>query len=379
MDNHKFWNTQPIDISKNAQSAHMIVNYKVEEVSKVPIPLPEGFEWVVIDITKDDELDMVYEFLLNYYNNDPNVSRRFHYQKDFLRWFLTPPGYYPDLLLGIKYNNKLLATIFGIPMKIKIFDKVINTGEVNFLCVHHSLRNKRLAPVMIKEITRRFFLHEWFHAFYTAVIDLPNTLMKTCYYHRPLNVPKLVDIGFIEKPERISMQGFSKLFKTLEAPTINIRKIEPKDFKVCCKLLNEYHQQFNVAILFDQERFDEHFAFRENIIETYVVENDGKVTDMLSYYFIPSKLSNETRHTELKKAYVYYYFNTVTDLERLMDNGLYLMKKKNIDMVNAMKQYNNYKFFDKLKFKEGTGELNFYFYNWSCPTVNYNDMAIIMV
>ena len=27
--------------------------------------------------------------------------------------------------------------------------------EINFLCVHKSLRSKRLAPVLIKEITRR--------------------------------------------------------------------------------------------------------------------------------------------------------------------------------------------------------------------------------
>jgi len=27
--------------------------------------------------------------------------------------------------------------------------------EINFLCVHKKLRSKRLAPVLIKEITRR--------------------------------------------------------------------------------------------------------------------------------------------------------------------------------------------------------------------------------
>jgi len=31
--------------------------------------------------------------------------------------------------------------------------------EINFLCVHKKLRSKRLAPVLIKEITRRVNLH----------------------------------------------------------------------------------------------------------------------------------------------------------------------------------------------------------------------------
>lgn len=32
-------------------------------------------------------------------------------------------------------------------------------AEINFLCVHKDLRAKRLAPVLIKEITRRVNLH----------------------------------------------------------------------------------------------------------------------------------------------------------------------------------------------------------------------------
>jgi glycylpeptide N-tetradecanoyltransferase len=31
----------------------------------------------------------------------------------------------------------------------------IKMVEINFLCVHKKLRSKRLAPVLIKEITRR--------------------------------------------------------------------------------------------------------------------------------------------------------------------------------------------------------------------------------
>ncbi len=34
-------------------------------------------------------------------------------------------------------------------------DASIKTVEINFLCVHKKLRAKRLAPVLIKEVTRR--------------------------------------------------------------------------------------------------------------------------------------------------------------------------------------------------------------------------------
>ena len=36
-----------------------------------------------------------------------------------------------------------------------MYDKKKNLVEINFLCVHKKLRAKRLAPVLIREITRR--------------------------------------------------------------------------------------------------------------------------------------------------------------------------------------------------------------------------------
>lgn len=48
-----------------------------------------------------------------------------------------------------------MALITAIPAKISAYGVVMEAAEVNFLCVHKKLRKKRLAPVLIKEITRR--------------------------------------------------------------------------------------------------------------------------------------------------------------------------------------------------------------------------------
>ena len=45
--------------------------------------------------------------------------------------------------------------------------------EINFLCVHKKLRAKRVAPVLIREITRRVNLEGIFQAVYTAGVVLP--------------------------------------------------------------------------------------------------------------------------------------------------------------------------------------------------------------
>lgn len=51
--------------------------------------------------------------------------------------------------------------------------------EINFLCVHKKLRSKRVAPVLIREITRRVNLKGIFQAVYTAGVVLPKPV-GTC-------------------------------------------------------------------------------------------------------------------------------------------------------------------------------------------------------
>lgn len=70
---------------------------------------------------------------------------------------MTPPGHYKDWLFGVRggKKNKLYGFISGIPVTTCVRGKSIKMAEINFLCVHKSLRTKRLAPVLIKEVTRR--------------------------------------------------------------------------------------------------------------------------------------------------------------------------------------------------------------------------------
>lgn len=48
-----------------------------------------------------------------------------------------------------------MALITAIPARVCVHGVEMEAAEVNFLCVHKKLRSKRLAPVLIKEITRR--------------------------------------------------------------------------------------------------------------------------------------------------------------------------------------------------------------------------------
>jgi glycylpeptide N-tetradecanoyltransferase len=66
--------------------------------------------------------------------------------------------------------------------------------EINFLCVHKSLRENRLAPVLIKEITRRVNIKNMWQAVFTAGTVVPTPITQARYYHRSLNPKKLIEV-----------------------------------------------------------------------------------------------------------------------------------------------------------------------------------------
>lgn len=100
----------------------------------------------------------MYVLLKDHYVEDDDGIFRFEYPVEFLKWALLQPNYKKDWLVGVRASQgkkNLLAFIAAIPVKTVVNGKAIDMAEVNFLCVHKKLRSKKLAPIMIKEVTRR--------------------------------------------------------------------------------------------------------------------------------------------------------------------------------------------------------------------------------
>ena len=180
---------------------------EVEEIDTNPLLLPEGFEWSNIDIRKDEEAKEVYDLLEANYVEDTDGDFRFDYSIEFLRWAICPPKYKPKWHFGVRAskNKKLLAFISGIPVTLNILGKEVTSGEINFLCVHKKLRSKRLAPMLIKEVTRRINRLGIWQAIYTSGTLIPKPFSAAQYHNRPINYQKLVHIGFNSKPKSKAM------------------------------------------------------------------------------------------------------------------------------------------------------------------------------
>lgn len=137
-------------------------------------------------------------------------------------------------------NNKLVGFISAVPATMKVYQKQVEMVEINFLCVHKKLRAKRVAPVLIKEITRRVNMKGIFQAVYTAGVILPSPVGKCRYWHRSLNPKKLIEVRFSHLQRNMTMQRTIKLYRLPEQPkTPGFRQLKEADCPQVAKLLND--------------------------------------------------------------------------------------------------------------------------------------------
>lgn len=356
----------------------------LEQVRKKPLNLPRGFEWCACDMKDSKTVDEVYTLLNGNYVEDDESTFRFDYSREFLKWALMPPGYKTEFHVGVRVqkNKKLVGFITGIPARVHVYDAVKPMVEINFLCVHKKLRDKRLAPVLIREVTRRVNVTNVWQAVYTAGVVLPKPVSRNRYYHRSLNPKKLIGIGFSRLQPLMNMARTIRLFKVPNMPqTPGLRELRPSDCKQCCKLLMGYLKKFKLHQEFDTEEFKHWFLPRPGVVHSYVVEDPKtrKITDLISFYSLPSSILKHPKYKKLNAAYSFYNVSTKTEWKALMTDALVLANKNKFDVFNALDVMENASFMKPLKFGIGDGHLQYYLYNWDCPEMAAGDMGLVLL
>ena len=340
MASYKFWNTQPVprfdEKADSGQQDGPIKNVDPADVPKEPQPLMEGFEWCQLDLTQESELHEVYELLTFHYVEDDNAMFRFNYSQPFLTWALKSPGWRPEWHIGVRASKsrKLLASIFGIPVELKVRGATVKAVEINFLCVHKKLRSKRLAPILIREVTRRCNLDGIYQAVYTAGIVVPKPISTCRYFHRPIDWLKLHEVGFSPLPPgstKARMVARNQL--PPETKTKRLRKMTPADIPGVKDLLHRYLASFALSQTFSDAEISHWFlntnatAGADQVIWTLVVsdgdgdgDGSGKITDMVSFYCLESTVIRNEGKTDgsqiVRAAYLFYYASEAAFAER---------------------------------------------------------------
>jgi len=146
------------------------------------------------------------------------------------------------------------------------------------MVVHKKLRSKRLAPVLIKEITRRCNLLGVFQAVYTGGVVLPKPVSTCRYFHRAIDWVKLHDVGFSPLPPNSKPQYQVRKYALPDhTATKGLREMEAKDIDAVLSLLKRFLERSDMAPMFTREEVDHWLLHKkdapgEQVIWSYVVE-----------------------------------------------------------------------------------------------------------
>mmetsp|Transcript_4771 Transcript_4771/g.6298 ORF Transcript_4771/g.6298 Transcript_4771/m.6298 type:complete len:265 (+) Transcript_4771:846-1640(+) len=264
---------------------------------------------------------------------------------------------------------------------MKLNGRDVMCAEINFLCVHKDLRAKRLAPVLIKEITRRVNRCNIWQAIYTAGALIPTPITGATYWHRNLNPQKLLDVKFSSKPAKMTKSQYNKLHSLpRESVWPELRPMQSEDVPQVMSLINTYLSDVKVHIVFNEDEIRHFMMPRDGVIYSYVAGEPGAaLTDVFSFYALPSQVLNHADHNTLRVAYSYYNVSKSNRLRDGMQELLIRAKALDFDVFNALDVMENKSFLEELKFGVGDGELHYYLYNWRIRNIQPEDLGIVLV
>ncbi|XP_053494997.1 glycylpeptide N-tetradecanoyltransferase 1b [Ictalurus furcatus] len=378
----RFWNSQPVTKIGEEVTSHGPIQSEKPKIRQECYSLPEGFCWDTVDLENPEQLGELCTLLNENYTEEDDNTLRFHYSPEFVLWALCPPGWQPEWYCGVRVdsNKKLVGFISAVPSTVKIYDIEKKMVEVNFLCVHKKLRSKRMAPVLIREITRRVLQQGLYQAIYSANVVLPTPVTSCRYWHRSLNPRKLIELNFSTLPPHMTLKRVLKLNRLPEmTKTAGLRLMTLADVPKVQDLLRQYLKDFQLLPILNKEETQHWFLPRDGIIDTYVVEGFGGVlTDMVSFYTLSSTVLNHLSYRSLKAAYALYTVTTATPLQQLMEDVLVIAKARGFDVFTALDVMRNKAFLEPLKFTQGDNTMHYYLYNWTCPNITPDKVGMVL-
>lgn len=401
-EGHYFWALQPVPkfAEAPAPTNRGYLVESLEGVRTIPLEPPPGYVWAEFDIAGvstdtinvvgsevSTDLQEVYEFLRDHYiNGDPIL--RFDYSREALLWAMCPPGYSRTLHIGLRDRaGTLVGFISGAPTTIRVYGVAVRMVEINFLCIRQGVRSGGLAQLLIEEVARRVrFLGIW-QAIYTAARPLPHALATARYYHRALNIRKLITTGFYAAKEGLSMAAHEHVYALApggilgpmgilgsEDTKTSIRKLSKRDCAGACRLLNAYLQQFHLAQEFTKAEFA-HMFIRPGVVYAYTIIVDGAITGFISFYSIDMKTSDGTT---IRAAYSLYNVPGQHSLADVFTSALQLARGEGFDVFNCLDIMDAGTIFTQLKFTPGTGKLQYYLYNWNCAPTLAGGIGVVL-
>lgn len=323
-----FWYKQPVP--HNGEVGEIEKDKTIQDDA---FKLPDGFSWVECSI------DEAHKLLKDHYVCDETF--KLSYSIETLKWAAEIPGYKN---IGICKNDteELIGYVSSVPVTVRVIDTSLKMVQINFLCVHPHHRSEGFAPLLISEI-KRLANHKGIkQAIYTAVTEIPKPIIKAHYWHRFLNVKRLVKTGFYQT-NRLREKYFEVHGRSM------FRRMTSRDIPKVTKIVKKYFEKFKIAPVINEQ------WVRYWLLPIHSYVND-QTEDLVSFYEIP--YDRVDGKDSIKQVYGLYMIGDV------YNDAFILARNLGYDVFNTLDTGTYIEDLEKMKFLKGTGHVYYYLFNW---------------
>lgn len=120
-------------------------------------------------------------------------------------------------------------------------------------------------------------------------------------HHRSINPKKLISVGFSRLQNRMTLARTIKLYKLPDTPaTPGLRPMRDDDVPQVTALLADYLRRYTLAPVMEEADVRHWLLPVQDVVTSYVAEREGRVTDLISFYTLPSSVLGNAEYTSLK-------------------------------------------------------------------------------
>lgn len=387
---NSFWSNKPVNTNGNIDKLNNILDAE-SVLLKIQNELDNSkinLEYNVIDSIDltDEKIKEIVNFLnINYIASNDN-SIKLVYTEELFKFCCNNAiilEFYP------KNNKNIIGYILGKKSKINLFKKIIDTSEVNFLCVIPKLRSLGVSSYMINSLSKELINRcNILSAHYTISNKINSPYFsEKFFFYRFINIFKLVETDFIRD---VNTKLLIDVYNTFNfKDNFNKKHVlkyihnEDVDNELLETLYNKYIEYCNDKYdIYESIGIDEFkLTFKNKMFHHFVIfsKDKGKVVSYVSLFRIDSY--NKVKRNSHKVGYYYYMFFNGVSVKNL-SNCLelineFIYKNDIFDVITFSDIFDvNY---NDLKCIKGECSLRYYLYNLNCRLIENPRNGLITI
>ena len=384
---YSWWKGKPVHnldevVARSEKIESNLARRAPHVVSEEPMKIPGAMEWLIVDLGNDVEMEKIASFLRTYYGTE---KIKLECTIEFMRWTLGRQGVLIALVTNV---GKTICGVVGATiMNMMMYDKKERFGQPLFLCAHPIYRKKKLAGVLIDEMTRRLNLMGVSQGLFATKLCVPTPIAHIRIYYRPLNYKRLIDLKYLSSDSDKSEYFGIEIDSTKYVP------MKEENVGRVLELYGKWMDRFNVYNRYDEGEFRD--LLLGPIVRSYVLEDlNGKIVDFLSFYECNFVFDGKV----VKVAHMFLYSANGIMAGDVIDNVVKLAKGLGFDLllvpdvmtlgdalltkekaVDEDSEVEEYERMYEHQCTKTTDRMFVNLFNWKCPPVRPRQMGVIPV